>query len=460
MATEGPSVWNKFLRRCAAGIKDKYDFRLKTRGGKDIWVMVSSAPRYDEEGRFSGALLMATDISERKEAVEKIVTSKKMLQRVFDGISEPLIMMDKDSVVRMLNQAAKDYYQVETFHEIIGKPLPQDFLESDEAGRKVRAAVSEGRVLTFERRSPSDPNRFERVITYPLQENEGILGAAIIRISDITEARLLQREVIQNEKLASLGLLVSSIAHEINNPNNFISFNVPILRDYLQEVQPILDDYSNQHPDHELFGMDYHEFRQDISKLLSNIEHGATRINTVVSNLRDFSRKRDQQAWRWVHLREVVEKGVAICTGELRKKVKSVEINVSDDLPMVLTDPEALEQILVNLLINAIQATDKEDSWIKVRAMLAPSGTDDVIIEVSDNGCGMDDNTLDRIFEPFFTTKPPGTGTGLGLYVSQNVIDELEGDIAVESQLRIGSTFRIRIPIKKKGEGSSVDSTS
>ena len=323
MAPEGRSIWDQFLRRCAAGIKDRQDLRLKVREGKDVWVMVSSAPRYDEEGRFSGALLMVTDISERKEAVEKIVTSKKMLQRVFDGISEPLIMMDKDFVVRMLNQTAKDYYHVETYNQIIGKPLLQDFLESDEAGREVRAAVSQGRVLTFERRSPSDPNRFERVITYPLRENEGILGDAIIRISDITEARLLQREILQNEKLASLGLLISSIAHEINNPNNFISFNIPVLRDYLQEMLPILDDYATHHPDYQLLGMDYPAFREDISKLLGNIEHGTTRINTVVSNLREFSRKKDQEGWQRVHLREVVEKGVAICAGELKKKVKS-----------------------------------------------------------------------------------------------------------------------------------------
>jgi len=368
--------------------------------------------------------------------------------------------MDKDFVVRMLNETAKDYYQMETYHQIIGKPLPQDFLESDEAGRKVRAAVSEGSVLTFERRNPLDPNRFERVITYPLRENEGILGDAIIRISDITEARLLQREIIQNEKLASLGLLISSIAHEINNPNNFISFNIPVLRDYLQEILPILDDFANQHPDQELLGMDYHAFREDISRLLDNIEHGSTRINTVVSNLRDFSRMRDQQAWRWIHPREVIEKGVAICTGELQKKVKSVEINVADDLPMVLTDPEAVEQILVNLLINAIQAMDKEDSWIKVRAMLAPSGTDDVIIEVSDNGCGMNENTLDRIFEPFYTTKPPGTGTGLGLYVSRNLIHELGGNISVESQPGMGSTFIIRLPLEKNPGGGLTDSTS
>ena len=154
------------------------------------------------------------------------------------------------------------------------------------------------------------------------------------------------------------------------------------------------------------------------------------------------------------------EKGVTICAGELKKKVRSVEINVSEDLPVVFTDPGAVEQVMINLLINAIQAMDKGDSWIKVRAMLDPSTTDYVQIEVSDNGCGMDKNTVDRIFEPFFTTKSPGTGTGLGLYVSQNLIDELGGEILVESQPGVGSTFSIRLPIEKNREGTPVDSTS
>ena len=126
----------------------------------------------------------------------------------------------------------------------------------------------------------------------------------------------------------------------------------------------------------------------------------------------------------------------------------------------MFTDPGAVEQILINLLINAIHATDKEDSWIKVRVLLAPSRTDSVQIEVSDNGCGMDKNILDRIFEPFYTTKPPGTGTGLGLYVSRNLIQELGGDISVESQPGVGSIFTIHIPVQKARGGSFVDSLS
>jgi PAS domain S-box-containing protein len=259
----------------------------------------------------------------------------------------------------------------------------------------------------------------------PRFDEQREFAGALLMVTDITGRREMEKKIFQSEKLASLGLLITSIAHEINNLNKLISFNIPVLRDYLQEIVPILYDYASQHPDHELLGMDYHEFREDISRLLGNIEHGTDRINTVVSNLREFSRKKDRVGFRRVHLKEVVERRMAICAGELTKKVKSVDINVSENIPMVFTDLGAVEQILINLLVNAIQATDKAASWIRVRAMLAPSRTDVVQADVSDNGCGMDENTLDRIFDFFYTTKPPGTGTGPGLYVSQNLIHEL-----------------------------------
>jgi signal transduction histidine kinase len=118
-------------------------------------------------------------------------------------------------------------------------------------------------------------------------------------------------------------------------------------------------------------------------------------------------------------------------------------VNIADDLPPVFSDPEALEQILVNLLINAIQSTDQEDSWITLNVKQGNTWPDHFIIEVNDNGCGMDEEIKRNIFNAFFTTKPPGMGTGLGLFVSKNLIETLGGSIEVESTPGKGSTFRI-----------------
>ena len=136
--------------------------------------------------------------------------------------------------------------------------------------------------------------RIEQITVYPVDEASSTDSGAIVRISDITQAKVLERQLVQNEKLAALGLLVSGIAHEINNPNTFISFNIPILRDYLQELMPIIDGFAEQHPNLELCSMKYQEFREDLFKLVANMEHGSSRINAIVSDLKRFVRKRDK----------------------------------------------------------------------------------------------------------------------------------------------------------------------
>ena len=176
----------------------------------------------------------------------------------------------------------------------------------------------------------------------------------------------MERELIQSEKLASLGLLISGIVHEINNPNNFISFNIPILRDYLREILPVLDEHAARTPHFEVQGMPYAEFRTDVMKLLENIEHGSTRINTTVAKLKEFSRKKDEKGARPILPTGVVERAVAICHTQIRKTVKTFDVQVQQDMPEMISDPDAIEQTLINLLINAAQAADKPDSRIRL----------------------------------------------------------------------------------------------
>jgi signal transduction histidine kinase len=260
----------------------------------------------------------------------------------------------------------------------------------------------------------------------------------------------MERQLMQSEKLASLGFLVSGVAHEINNPNNFITFNLPILRDYLQEIIPIIDNYADERQDFELFGMSYPEFRKDIFKLLDNIEHGSKRINTTVSSLREFSRNKDKVEKDLVDIRQVIEKGLAISRGKIRRMVKSFEVNIPKGLPRIYTDPQILEHILINLLINAAQAADKEDSWVRIGVSLGNTWWDRLNIEVSDNGCGMDKETIGKVFDPFFTTKPSGEGTGVGLSVCHTLVESLGGRIEVESESGKGSTFKVILTEKNR----------
>jgi signal transduction histidine kinase len=233
------------------------------------------------------------------------------------------------------------------------------------------------------------------------------------------------------------------VAHEINNPNNFITLNIPILRAYLHQIIPFMDDYAEAHNDFAVLGMSYRDFREDIFELVDNLEYGSSRINATVSALSEFARERGTKEKSWVDLKLVLEKAISLCRGRLMKSVRNFSVNIPDELPPVLTNPLSLEQVLVNLLINAAQAADKYNSWIELNVSREELEPEQLIIAVSDNGCGMDAVTQQRIFDPFFTTKGPGVGTGLGLSISHRLMEELGGRLEVSSEVGLGSTFKV-----------------
>jgi signal transduction histidine kinase len=217
---------------------------------------------------------------------------------------------------------------------------------------------------------------------------------------------------------------------------------------------PIIDEYAVEHPEFELCNLTYPEFRQDIFKLIVNIENGSGRISTFVSNLRKFSQIKYKKSLIWVNLKDVIESVHSICHSKIKSSVKSFVKNIPENLPKIYTEPYALEQILLNLLINAAQAADKHDSWIKLNVTVNNGEQEHIGIEVSDNGCGIDGETQLKIFDPFFTTKSQAEGTGLGLYVCHTLVERLKGRIEVESDPGKGSVFRLILPAKKQSQSN------
>lgn len=392
------------------------------------------------------------EVIERKRAQKELLKSKTMLQSVFDGISEPLLLLDRNLTVKILNKAAIEYYGTND-RDVMEKPCYQVF-----KGRSgpcedcnIAPTVLEGRHGDFERKGIISPDRLEQVVVYPVEAKSGENGSAIIRIKDITELKVLERQLIQSEKMASLGVLISGIAHEINNPNNYISVNIPILKNYLDFMMPIVDEYAQKHPDLEIFYMPYAEFREDIFELLDNVRHGSMRINSIVKDLKVFSAANKEKKIEKIDLKPIVEKVVSFCRSKISRSVKIFNVHVPENLPEVPIESQLLEQILVNLLINAAQAFNEhvvENSMINLSVYMDNVKENQLIIEVSDNGIGMDENTQKRIFDPFFTTKLLEEGTGLGMYIVHNLIEKMGGKIEIESKLGQGSNFKIVLDIR------------
>lgn len=394
---------------------------------------------------------LRNEIEERKSVVEKLKRNQQMLQAVFDGISDPLFLVDSQMRIKIMNKSATAYYGISETeciygkfcYETAGKPGPCDACQ-------IPLAVTEGKSVTFERKNLDHPEQLEQVFINSVKENPNQTSDFIIRITDITEARKLERMLVHSEKMASLGVLVSSIAHEINNPNNFVTFNMPILRDYIQQMLPIVDSYAEQHPALELCHMPYPEFREDIFKLIGNVEHGSARISSFVSNLREFSQSGGSKPFSWVNPTALIKKTISLCQSKIQKAVKSFILDIPDGLPNIYTDQYSLEQILINLLLNSVQAADKPDSWVKFEARVTDEWKNHAVIRISDNGCGIEPDVKRKIFDPFFTTKLSAEGTGLGLYVVHNLLAALGGRIEVTSEPGKGSIFTVTLPDKER----------
>jgi signal transduction histidine kinase len=281
------------------------------------------------------------------------------------------------------------------------------------------------------------------------QEVDGILEF----YRDITLEKTYEQQLQQADKLASLGQLVSGIGHEINNPNQFIRGNIRILRQALEDILPIVDEYQELHPDLKIARLKYDFFRQHIMTLVDDMAHGSERIKGIVEGLRGFARKDDGLLVDRVDVNTLIEASTRLVHNEVHKKA-DIELDLAEDIPTFTGNSQKIEQVMINLLVNAGQAMpDDLKGLINVHTKYETPGV--IVIEISDNGKGMNEKTARQIFDPFFTTKRARGGTGLGLAIAYRIIEEHRGTISVISKVGEGTTFVIRIPItgQDKEEG-------
>jgi len=310
----------------------------------------------------------------------------------------------------------------------------------------------------YHRLRSEEPSAAPRTYEAHLRDRRGKLHEGVITISmvpgtkervgsflDLTDLKRAQRQMVRADKMAALGQIVAGVSHEINNPNNFIHFNLPILRRYVDAMRPLLELELEKNPDLELLNMRYEAFLEDLFKLIDNMEHGSARITSIVSGLKSYIRSGEDLEMKTGSIAKVIDQVMTLVGKQVSKMVKRVDVEVAENLPPVKMNAGKMEQVLINLLINAGQAADKVDSWVRLTAR-ATDGGDAVEILVEDNGAGIPADSLEQIFEPFFTTKGRETGTGLGLAISQQIIDEHGGRIEVTSEVGARSCFTVRLP--------------
>ena len=267
------------------------------------------------------------------------------------------------------------------------------------------------------------------------------------RIAAEEEARRRQEQLRQADKMISLGILVSGIAHEINNPNHFIMSHVAPLMKVWQSISPILSEYHLANGDFAVAGMNYTEAQANVPAMLEAIQEGSVRIKTIVDELRDYAREQPISGIESVQINRVIRSAVTLLSNMIKRSTNCFDVEYGEEIPKLRGNYQRLEQVTINLIQNACESLTHPDQRVHVKTGYLTE-SHEVIIEIRDEGTGIPETALSHITDPFFTTKRDSGGTGLGLSISSNIVHEHCGVIAFRSEPGHGTTATVRLPVE------------
>ena len=357
--------------------------------------------------------------------------TKVRLETMFKAIPDEVVLIDRHRRVVMTNREgiAPGNYCYQSF---FGRDRPC------EDCRLARILKDKTPLMI----SMKHGDRFLQVHALPVYREDEVDGILEF-YRDVTLEKTYDQQLQQADKLASLGQLVSGIGHEINNPNQFIRGNIKIVKQAIEDMLPIVDEYFQAHPELKIARLDYSFLREHIMTLVNDMGHGSERIKAIVEGLRTFARKDEGLLIDKVDMNTLIEASSRLVHQEVHKRA-DVELHLADGLPTFTGNSQKIEQVLINLMVNASQAMPDDRKGL----ITVTTGVQDnhVVVEIKDNGQGMSEKVLKQIFDPFFTTKRAKGGTGLGLAITYKIIEEHRGRISVTSKPGEGSTFTLRIP--------------
>ncbi len=460
--THPPDTWARLRDEALPAAQEAGFWQGETvfrdRGGGEIPVSQAILAHQTGDDAVQFFSTIARDITERKQAEAALQRERDFVSALLDTIGALVVVLDRDGRIVRFNQTCEQATGYR-FDEVKDTPFWDVLLVQEEIALvkevfqtlcdSAQASCLENYWLTKD-----GQRRWIAWSNTALSDDRGAVKYIISTGIDLTEERRLRQEseqrlaqIIQQDKLASLGEMVAGVAHEINNPNSFITYNVPLLQETWRLFEPILAAYGRSHPDWRRMGASLAEMCQDMQEIITAIKTGSERINKVVANLKDFARLDQSTVSKPVHVNEVIEQTLTIVEGQVRRFCPRIDLELAPGLPPVQGHFHKLEQVVINLLLNASQAIEERGRGritIRTRYLTRLPA---VAIAVEDNGKGMDAEVRRRIFEPFFTTRRTAGGTGLGLSVSHGLVKEHGGLIGVLSRPGVGTCFTIFLPV-------------
>ena len=434
-----------------------YDYRIVRTDGAVRFMRGTITPFYSGGRDTQRVFGIAMDITEQKLAELELQASQELFRKAFAASPDAIAFIDLEhktlidvnqTLATMIGCPEKDLVglPLTQFSERLGNPELPGLLERSAAEHNVEVRLQhdggEIRICLLSWRPVDLVGR----------------NCVLATLRDVTALRQLQhtadqqqKQLVRADKLASLGTMVAGVAHEINNPNHLIQMNAELLESFTHHVLEVLDDYLDEQQTQRQFnGVEFSEIVATVPELLADIKASSRRIDRIVKDLKDFSRPRDNAEFLPVDLNQVIEKARALFSSVLDKRKLQLTFDLAPDLPTLSGDSQRLEQVIVNLVTNAMDAVEGAEARIHVRTYRQNDHA--VVCEVTDNGSGISAENLKHIFDPFFTTKQERGGTGLGLSISFRLIREHGGQLEAISEPGRGTTMRISLPIKPMTE--------
>lgn len=454
-----------------------YESPVSVGYGKERLIAWRNVFLRNDDNKINGILCSGEDITEQRAAAEQLAFKNILLSVQAEAANDGILIIDRDERIILINRRFLELMNLskELAEQGMDGPVMlavmDRVVDPKEYWKKVRYLYEHREEKSIDEIVLKDGKVLDRFTSPMLGENGRYYGrvwyfhdstARKKAAEDLKRAyedlKSVQAQLVQSEKMASVGQLAAGVAHEINNPAAFVLGNLDALKQYIDGLVMLIakytamEQYLKENSDEKARQLlaeinqvkDQRQIEavlQDLPSLTDQSIDGVRRIKKIVADMRSFVHS-DEGKRQQADVRELIDAALNIVWNEIKFKVQIVKEYA--EVPLVPCYPQLLTQVFLNLLINAAQAmTDK--GQVVIRTCVEGEA---LIVMISDTGCGMSEEVMQRIFEPFFTTKPVGQGTGLGLSLAYNIIKQHRGEIGVSSRPGEGSLFTIRLPLK------------
>lgn len=428
------------------------------KNGDLVYIDSKISPRKDKSGKICQWIAVNRDVTDKIKTHSQVGKNLFLIEKlnpdrdlILNSISDSVIYFNMDKKVKWANKTAKERFpQIEKNG---GETFCKDiFCSGMGACSKCFIESSFAKdIHVVDEFTGLNKKTYSLNINPILDEKNERIGSLIIG-TDITEKRESeykekQREaqVLRSEKMASLGVLISGIAHEINNPNNYILLNSKIIRNIWNDITPILEERYKKDPSFKIINIGYEEVKKEIDNIIFGLIDGSDRIKKIVTSLKEFAMP-DISNWNQkIDINLAVKSSITISSNFIKRSTDNFKTNLEENIPKIKGNLQLLEQAIINLIINACQALrNKKESIFLSTYFNKDNETIEIIIQ--DEGIGISKEDKEKIMDPFFTTKNNTGGTGLGLALSYNIINKFGGQIIVDSKEGEGTVVVIVLP--------------